>query len=613
MKIYALDIETASKVKTDLPYALEAYRVKRDQVEITSIAVHCSDGDSYQIHHKMDFFNEKIKDLLSSLAGEIVYCHNTIFDTAYMLATVGIDRLRPIKWRDTAILNKYLINGQKADEQRISYSLMNCVKRAIKDDPELEEFLDVKKQQVKAGEDWDYWLKRGRMDAKFTLLLAEKLLTYMKPEMEAGYVVTSSAILPLAQGVVMGIPINADEVDRYEKDALAKQAKLAAEIGVAGTVITSNKQLTNLLFNTWGYEPIGLTPKGAPSVSAENLLRLHQKYSSDPRIQAVMDYKKIATMMSKYIKGFRNAREYIGEWTIHGSPRILATVTGRMTYNSKLFKKHQTSIALHQIPRKDKGIKRCMVAPPGFKIMYMDVSAQEGRMMSIIAPEPRMIKAYNEGIDLHSDLTETIFGTPYEEIVKANTLGEPKAIVEQRQAGKLTGLSSFYRIGASSLANKFFSTYEYDITVQTASSYLSAFKHKYPGVVKYWRSSIGEARQKGYAEAIGGFRYRINKFDWKGESSAINHPIQGSGAIQTYAAIGVISKTWLEPILVSQVHDSLAYFVPEDDALRIAKEVKAKMDRFNYGELLGFEQTVPFVMDVSIGDNFADLVDVQAL
>ena len=117
-------------------------------------------------------------------------------------------------------------------------------------------------------------------------------------------------------------------------------------------------------------------------------------------------------------------------------------------------------------------------------------------------------------------------------------------------------------------------------------------------------------RTKGYAEAFGGFRYRIKKFDWKGESAAINHPIQGSGGIQTYTAIGVIAREFPDLILISQVHDSLAYFVPEDVAVDRAISVKRKMDKYNYGALLNFNQTVPLIMDVALGDNFADLKDI---
>jgi DNA polymerase I-like protein with 3'-5' exonuclease and polymerase domains len=618
--LVALDIETAPVNPTDLPYALEPYRVLSNESYITSVAVWYSDGPPIQMVDD-GMFKENLRTLIESLAGQVVYCHNTIFDTGFIYATLitayghraASDLMSKVRWRDTAILYKYLVNGQEATDKRISYSLKACVGRAIKNHPHREEFLGLKEAPYKPGENPEYWLKRGLWDAEFTYLLAVYLEDRLETEMKPGYMVACAAIWPLAEGWVTGIPINPNKVSSYRATAVERQKQLAGEIGVPGSALTSSKQLGHLLFETMGFDPIMRTPKGAPSTNAESMMRLHHKYPDNEDLGKIMEYRKINTMLSKYIKGFENCKEYLGAWVIHPSPRILSTVTGRMTYSSKIFNKFQIAIAQHQIPRKDKEIKRCMEAPQGYKIMYMDVSAQEGRFMAIMGPEPTMQNAYNEGIDLHSDLTEEIFGSPYEDIVKANIEGEPHNLVEQRQAGKLTGLSSFYRIGAKSLAGKFFSTYEYDISIQTAQSYLSSFKRKYPGVERYWRTAIGKAKKLGYAEAIGGWRYRIKSFDWKGESNAINHPIQGSGAIQTYATIGIIKSKWPTCILAGQVHDSLTYFVPEKEAVDIAKDIKSTMDKFDYGAILDFEQTVPIILDVAIGDNLSDLTDVTTL
>lgn len=618
--LYSLDIETAPKIQTNDPVALEPYKVSRGICDITSVAIADEMGEM-QVHERMQGWKSTLLGYLKGMQGHEVYCHNTIFDLAFMIASLQkefpnediISIIRNIKWRDTAILNKYLINGQKAVKLKVSYKLMECVRRALKDHPDYEEFMNLKEEDNKPGVNWDYWLLRGRLDARMTRALAVKLLTYLKPEMEPGYLMASAAISPLARGWLKGILVDTEEVERYESKAIARQKVIVSEIGVPGEIMTSAPRLGTLLFNQWGYEPVGKTPKGKPSTSAENMIRLHQRYSDDPRIRKIMEYRKIATMRSKYIDGYKRAIDYLGEPVLHGSPRVLATITGRMSYNSKILDTYQTSIAQHQIPRKDKGIKRCMKAPPGYKILYLDVSAQEGRFMAMLGPEPRMIRSYCNGIDLHSDLTEEIFGTPYADIVKANHDGEPLAIVEQRQAGKLTGLSSFYRIGGPALARKFFSTYEYDISVDTAYSYLRSFKRKYPGVPAYWTRSIRAAKEKGYAEAIGGWRFRIDDFGWEGESSAINHPIQGSGAIQTYATIGIIDRKWPDLILLVQVHDALIYLIPEEKCLEVARDLRATMNKFDYGKLLGFEQTVPIIIEVQIGDNFADLKDITTI
>lgn len=609
--MYALDIETAptKKFSKEGCAALEPYRVLSGEAEITALSIWGPEGLVCSLHYKLDNFREAMIAELSQLKGKEVYCTNTIFDVSFLLATLGMEAVRPIKWRDTVILNKWLVNGQKADRLKVSYSLANTAKRYLKDWDKLEEFLDVKKQKVTPGEDFSYWLERNVLDSEATYLIAEKLHVHLdKMSNSRGYVVTSNAILPIAEGYVHGIPVSVSMLDMYESEQKERQVEILKELRIAGTVLTSTKQLATLLFDNWGLEPVGFTPKGAPSTSVENMLRLHQLYGTQrPELSLVMEYKKIATMLSKYVKGFRESFKYLGSNTIHGQPRLLSTITGRMTYTTKFFKKYQTSIAMHQLPRKEKDIKRAMVAPKGFKVLYMDFGAQEGRVMAIRAPEPTMIKSYSKGIDLHSDLTEEIFGTPYDEIVDANHNDGPKEIVEQRQAGKLTGLSSFYRIGAKALAGKFFSTYSYDITIPTAQSYLTSFKNKYPGVVKYWKDSIADGKRVGYVEAFGGWRYRLESFDWRGESSCINHPIQGGGSMLTYAAISVISKKWTEAILISQVHDSIAYFIPEENAEDLAREILAYVNSYDYGKLLGFEQTVPLIFDAGIGNNFADL------
>lgn len=610
-EIYSLDIETAPMEPTDKPYALEPYRITSGQAEITAISVWGPKGLVACLSYETIDFHNQVKDLLINLKGKEVYAHNAIFDTSFLIAQYGIEIIRPIRWRDTVILNKWLCNGQKAEEIRLSYSLMACASRYCKDHPKIKEFVDLKKLSVTPGEDFEYWLYRNQLDVEFTYLIANYLLDRLKPEMLRGYIVTCNAIVPIAEGYLLGIPIDTEVIDKYEKEMSDKQSTLLSELNINGSVITSTKQLSNLLFNTWDLPPQGLTPKGVPSTSAENLLRLHQ-VSNDSRLDMIMEYKKMATMQSKYIAGFRRSLNHNQNNRIHGQPRLLSTITGRMTYTTKFFKKNefQTSIALHQLPRKEKEIKRAMVPPKGYKILYMDASAQESRVMAITAPELTMIDAYNKGLDLHSILTEDIFGTPYETIVQANIEGKPEDIVEQRQAGKLTGLSSFYRIGAKALAGKFFTTYGYDISISTAQSYLTSFKRKYPGVVKYWTESIRSARRNKYAEAFGGWRYRIHSFDWRGESSAINHPIQGGGSMLMYSAISIISKKWPDVIMVASVHDSLTYFIPEENAEETAHDIIKYASEFDYGKLLNFDMKIPMLWEGGYGDNLADLEEI---
>ena len=199
--------------------------------------------------------------------------------------------------------------------------------------------------------------------------------------------------------------------------------------------------------------------------------------------------------------------------------------------------------------------------PEVYGLIAIDANSQELRWMGYQSGDSVLITNYRKGLDLHSTMTSTIYGRTYEEVVSGNKNDDP-IIVEERQSGKLLNLSCQYRIGAPSLANKFFETYEKDIDVGTARRYLSIYKRQYPGVVQYWDDAIALARKTGYAETVGGRRFKIDKFDWTGESSAINLPVQGSGADHTYATIALINKHWPDMILVLQLHDGLYYFCP---------------------------------------------------
>jgi hypothetical protein len=76
---FALDIETAPVEQTSNPYALEPFRLKQGLAKITSIAVSGPDGYLKQITNM-----EELPSLLRSLSGKDVFCHNTIFDVAWM-------------------------------------------------------------------------------------------------------------------------------------------------------------------------------------------------------------------------------------------------------------------------------------------------------------------------------------------------------------------------------------------------------------------------------------------------------------------------------------------------------------------------------------------------
>src|SRR5690606_1737074 len=127
-------------------------------------------------------------------------------------------------------------------------------------------------------------------------------------------------------------------------------------------------------------------------------------------------------------------------------------------------------------------------APPGYKVLELDGSQQELRFVTQFSRDPNLINEYLNGIDVHSSMAAYVAGMSYPAFVELYESGDDRAI-NFRYAGKLLNLSCQYRIGAKSLAYKFFTTYGINISEQMAWRYLSMYKRRYTGVKNYWKTA----------------------------------------------------------------------------------------------------------------------------
>ena len=597
--MYAIDTETGPY---PMPpgeqgaWALEPYR-SEFYMKLACIA---GPGDSVMVldmSHKDNYVH--LQDELIVLAGKEVYCHNAIFDISVLINQYGIlnDFLANIRWRDTSILAKWINNSQKDEDFR--YSLRNCVEKWLEDHPSAKEFLDMKDN---VQDDYAYWLHRVKEDTKLTLALARRLEALLPGEQMKGYITECACLYPLAKGYMQGIEVDSEVVDDMKIIYQARINKGLRELGVQESVIRSPKQLAKLLFETWGLKPHEMTATGAPSTSGPNLKHILLE-SGDERLQKLLDVKSAITVMNKYINGFKAATKYLNKDKIHPIPRLFNSYTGRMTYTSKLFKKHQVAIALHQLPRKDKMVKRALVAPDGYQFFYSDFAAQELRLMGQFSGDEVIIDTFNDDKDLHSIMTETIYGVPYLDIVEGSNNDVPD-IVDKRNCGKLTNLSSMYRIGPKALKDKFFEQYDKLITLREATHYLNSYKKTFKKIPKYWEDACLRAQKHKYAESLSRRRFGINKMDWKGESSAINMPIQGSGIDLAEYQIAKVSREFPDMIFQIQVHDSLTWLIPEDmDPI----DIKCYINDLDYSEHFGVNLKLKFPMDCAVGKNLATM------
>jgi DNA polymerase I-like protein with 3'-5' exonuclease and polymerase domains len=634
MDLFGLDVETRAIDPRCAKYgALEPWRLRHGDAEISSMAVCRPDNTVIQIVNDkaQHLWEREVVELLRSLKGKRVFCHNALFDVAWVIATVQPFKFRSlpkevtdIQWADTMLLVKWLVNGQLAEDSKFSYSLANLVETFLPDHPSTKDFVEMKKQPFVAGENAEYWESRGKLDVLMTRALAEKMMPLVPESMRVGLMTEWSCIVPVANSWINGIKIATEEIDSVEQMLMSKMDAATDHLGVMGPVINSPKQLGNLLFNEWGLTPWSYTPTKTPSTSGDDLMWIQYELKGvDPdmatKLGSIIDYKSHKTLKSKYIDTLKDALEYTGDGYIYGIPKLFGTYTSRMTYaNSTVKDGPKVSIALHQLPRvKDKNaevvkaIRSLLTAPEGFGVLEVDASGQESRLMAIRSGDPTMLDIFRRSLNFHSMTAAAIIGTDYNNFQEKYLASKSGYFVEQRQLGKLTNLSCNYRIGGRNLANKAFTEYDTYMTEATGRFLVNTFARQYPGVPAYWSDVIRSSKENGYTECYGGKRYKLSKWDeksrWINESSAINFPIQGSGGSMKEIMISVLAKKMPETLLSLDLHDATFNFAKLDHLKETEEAMVECLNSIDYSSFWGFDLPIPLPYESASGRSFGDV------
>jgi DNA polymerase I-like protein with 3'-5' exonuclease and polymerase domains len=610
--MHTLDLETGS-ISGDLSdgYGLEPWRVRQGKAFITSAAVAGDDGSFVQIEMPV---REQLIQLLTSLAGKEVAAHNGIFDIAFLIAAIEPNRLgrvpacvRNVRWRCTKLLAKWVLNGRKAEDSRLSYSLVNLCMVFLKNEPGLAEFIKIK-QGITLDPSSPYWLERGKLDVHWTMLLYKFMWAQLHESCQRGYIIEQRALCQMANSWLMGMYADEGALDAAEMELEQRVTDGCRELGVTREIVGSPQQVGALVFGRWGFSPISQTPNGQNSTKADDLIVLAYQ-SGDPRLRKLLEVKQALTLLSKYIWTARDALARTGDGYLYGVPSLFGTSSGRFTYSSETLSTWKISIAQHQIPRKDKIIRRYLRPPPGTYVFETDAAAQESRIMGIWSGDEEIIRVFNSGINFHTNMASHIYGRAYEELQQAVDAEDPVAI-EQRQLGKLTNLSCNFRIGGAKLAKKALTEYDTYMTEIEGRMLQKTFKTRYRGVPGYWDSIIAFAKKNGYSYTLAQRRWKVpvemldsGSEAWKVEGTVISHPIQGSGAEMFLAAISQVPEARLQ----TTMHDGI-FWVVDDQAE--ADHIHHQLQQTPYQQLWNLPEplSIPLVYEATkLGDNYADV------
>jgi DNA polymerase I-like protein with 3'-5' exonuclease and polymerase domains len=614
---HALDVETGSiSGHMGDGYALEPWRARQGKAFITSIAVYGDKVTAQIIRPTV----EQLIGLLDSLAGEEVYAHYALFDVAWLIASIEPNRLARlhtaitrVRWRDTALLAKWCTNGRKADDIRLSYSLLNLINlwKTKLGPPGAEDFIRMKQAEGVSDINNPYWEERGRQDVFWTYHLAVFLESQLPPSCKRGYVIEARSIPQIANSWLMGMYVNKEALKIAETQVEVDIAEGCRLLGLPESVISSPTQLGHVVFGQWGFEPLAKTPTGKPKADADTWILLAYT-SGDPRLKQLLKCRQALTLRSKYIKTAYEALERTGDGYMYGKPMLFGTTTGRLTYSSETMSGMKCSIAQHQIPRKDKLIRAYLSPPPGCKLYETDAMAQESRIMGIWSGDSEIIRIFNEHINFHSNMASHIYGIAYEEFQKHYN-AEESQYIEWRQMGKLTNLSCNFRIGGKNLSKKALTEYDTYMSELEGRKLVNTFKRLYPGVPAYWDAIVDFAKRNGYSYTLAQRRWKVpvdmlqGSDAWKVEGTVISHPIQGTGGEMFLGALSSVP----DALIQTNMHDGIFWIVEDSpQGEQESRDILNRMNATDYQRLWDLPQplSIPLLYEGSrLGTSYADV------
>ena len=346
-------------------------------------------------------------------------------------------------------------------------------------------------------------------------------------------------------------------------------------------LLSSPKQLAEILFGKHGLPVKKKTPNGAPSTDEEALSELAFDF---PLAKCILAWRTLSKLKNTYTDKLpRMINPVTGRVHTHFSQAT--AVTGRLSSSEP---------NLQNIPARDeegRRIRAAFIAPKNCRIVSADYSQIELRIMAHLSEDEGLLAAFAKGEDVHKLTAAEIFALPPEEIG-----------AEQRRVAKTINFGLIYGMSAFGLAKGL------GISRSQAQGYIERYFARYPGVARYMEETRARARQDGFVETVFGRRLALADIAsgsparrQASERAAINAPMQGTAAdlikLAMLAVHDWLEKEKLQSRLILQVHDELVLEVPETELALIRAHLPILME--GVGKL-----KVPLIVDIGEGDNW---------
>ncbi len=521
---------------------------------------------------------EAAKTAIEAIFSSKVIGHNLKFDLHFVTRFLEVERL-PL-YADTIIMAWLSDSNRSLSMDNLSLSLLNH---------EMIHFKDT----VKRGENFssvaiEDACKYAGEDAYITYRLYEVLREQLllkggNTTLDEAFNVEFPFIGTLLGMEKAGIAVDIGVLETFKIEVSNELSTLTEKIhATCGTVFNLNspKQLGVILFETLGF-PHGKKTKTGYSTDESVLEGLRHEHEV---VSSLLQYREYHKLYSTYIEPLIALAKIDKHSRIYTSFVQTGTATGRLSSKNPNLQNIPVKTALGM------RIREAFVAPEGKKLIGIDYSQMELRLLAHFTEDKVLVDAFNNNLDIHTQTAISLFGE--------------EDAASKRNVAKTVNFGLLYGMGAKKLSDTL------GISSKEAKEIIEKYFVTFPSVKGYFSAIVEQAKELGYVETLLG---RRRYFDFANatpmlkaayEREAVNAVFQGSASDLIKLSMNAIDKRireeGLRARMLLQIHDELIFEADEDVAEILAVEFVEMMEKI-------MQLKIPLKTSMHVGNHWGEL------
>jgi DNA polymerase-1 len=503
---------------------------------------------------------------------------NLKFDLSLLYNQYGVEEVIP--FADTMLMAWLLNPGSKVGLDALAKKFFRYEMKPFKEMVKKGETfanVDIEAATFYAAEDaWMTFMLYGALDKAMDLAS----IAHLKDEAKN---VEYPFINTLINMERRGIKLDIEKLKILQEKLSSRINELTKEIYILCNSefnIKSTQQLGVILFQHLGLKG-GKKTKTGYSTNEAVLSSLKDEHEVIPKI---LEYRTTQKLLSTYAEPLLKLAKADEENRVYTSFLQTGTATGRLSSKDP---------NLQNIPVRSelgRSVRDAFVAKDGYKLLSIDYSQIELRLLAHFSEDKALLEAFNNGLDIHMATAIKLFG---EEDAEA-----------KRSYAKSVNFGILYGMGQKKLS------VELGITTSEAKEIIVNYFEAFPTIQNFLAKIQDDVKNIGYVETI---LERRRIFDYENATGmqkaafmreSINAVFQGSAAdlikLSMLEIESYIKEEDIDAAMLLQIHDELIFEVQEEIVEDVGEKFKYIMKNI-------IKLNVPLECSVSVGDSWGEL------